>query len=365
MNVRNRLSLGLSVILTSLIGLSAVSRADNRIIEASGPVMLQRAGWSSFRLVRVGTEVNVGDRLQVETGVKAIVRCADNTLWRPLTGTAYPVTYGCPNKPLLLRIGKQSDNAPGGHNSAIPYVISPRRTFVRPERVKLRWNPVAGASHYSVRLVRQRDRAVLWEQEVRGTEIDYPGKPSLEPGEEYLLVIESNNGKSSQLDEGANLSGFQLLSPDGMQQVEAERQALAQQQLSQEAKALALADIYIREELLSEAIATLESLAKTKSKMIAVYQNLGDLYRYVGLNLLAESRYQQAIALATSNQDGEGLAMAQAGLAEVKEMLGNRDQAVQLLRQAQTGFEALGDSERVTELQGRLKNIGASDRGSN
>ncbi len=145
-----------------------------------------------------------------------------------------------------------------------------------------------------------------------------------------------------------------------MQQVEAEIQALAQQQLSQEAQLLALADIYIREELLSEAIATLESLAKTKSKIIAVYQNLGDLYRYVGLNSLAESRYQQAIALATSSQDREGLAMAQAGLAEVKEMLGKRDQAVQLLRQAQTGFEALGDLERVTELQARLKKLGAS-----
>ncbi len=66
---------------------------------------------------------------------------------------------------------------------------------------------------------------------------------------------------------------------------------------------------------------------------------------------------------ATSNQDGEGLAMVQADLAEVKEMLGNRDQAVQLLRQAQTGFETLGDSERVTELQGRLQKIGVSDRG--
>ncbi|MDJ0577227.1 MAG: DUF928 domain-containing protein [Xenococcaceae cyanobacterium MO_234.B1] len=301
MNLRNRLSLALSVILSSFVGLSAVSRAENRIIEASGQVMLQREGWSNFRPVQVGTKVNVGDRLQVATGVEAIVRCGDNTLWRLLTGNPYPVTYGCSNNPLLLRIGKQSDNAPGGHNSAIPYVISPRRTFVRSDRVKLRWNPVAEASSYSVRLVRQRDRAVLWEQEVKGTEIDYPGKPSLEPGEEYLLVIESNNGKSSQLDEGANLSGFKRLSPDEVQQVEAERKTLAQQELSQEAKALALADIYIREELLYEAIATLESLAKTKSKMIAVYQNLGDLYRYVGLNSLAESRYQQAIALATSS----------------------------------------------------------------
>ncbi len=361
MKLRKRLSLGLSVILTSLVGLSAVSRAEHRIIEASGQVMLQREGWSNFREVGVGTLVNKGDRLQVETGVKAIVRCADNTLWRLLTGYPYPVTYGCPNKTLLvLRIGKQLDNAPGGHNSAIPYVISPRRTFVRSDQVKLRWNPVDGASRYSVRLVRQRDKAVIWEQEVRGTEINYLGNPSLELGEEYLLVIESNNGQSSQLDEGANLSGFKLLSPDAMQQVKAEIQAIAQQQLSSSAKTLAVADIYIREELLSEAIATLESLAKTRSKIIAVYQNLGDLYRYVGLNLLAQSRYQQAISEATANQDVEGLAMAQAGLAEVQEMLGKRDQAIQLLRQAQTGFEALGDSERVTELQDRLKNLGAS-----
>lgn len=360
MNLKKRLSLGLSVILTSWVGLSAVSRAENRIIEASGQVMLQRDGWSNFRSVGVGTLVNVGDRLKVETGVKAVVRCADNTLWRLLTGNPYPVTYGCSNDPLLLRIGKQSDNAPGGHNSAIPYMISPRRTFVQSNQVKLRWNPVAGATSYSVRLVRQRDQAVIWEQEVKGTEVNYPGNPSLELGEEYLAVIESNNGQSSQLDEGANLSGFKLLSTEAIQQVKAEIQALNQQQLSPEAKTLAVADIYIREELLSEAIQTLESLNKKNSKIVAVYQNLGDLYRYVGLNLLAQSRYQQAIALATASQDTEGLAMAQAGLAEVNEMLGKRDQAVQFLKQAQTGFETLGDSERVTELQARLKELGAS-----
>ncbi len=359
MKLRNRRSLILCIILTSSLGISEVGRAENRIIQADGQVRLQRKEWPDFRVVNVGTSVDPDDYLQVETGVKAIVHCTNNTFWQPPTGNPYPVTYGCPHKSLLLRIGKQSDSAPGGSNSAIPYVISPRRTFVRSDRVKLHWNPVAGASHYSVRLVRQSDRAVLWEQEVSGTEIDYPGTTALELGEEYLLVIESNNGKSSQLDEGANLSGFQLLSPEGIEQVKAETQALAQQQLSQEARTLALANIYIREELLSEAIATLESLAKTKTTIIAVYQELGDLYRYVGLNLLAQSRYQQAIALATASQDAEGLAMAQAGLAEVQEMLGKRDQAIQLLRQAKTGFEALGDSERVTELQARLEKLGA------
>ncbi|MDJ0597989.1 MAG: tetratricopeptide repeat protein [Crocosphaera sp.] len=361
MKLFNRLGIGFTLTVITILGFSEMSRAEHRLIEANGPVMLQRKGWSDFRVTGVGTLVNVGDRLKVETGVKAVIHCSDNTIWRVLTGNAYPVTYGCPNDDLLLRIGQQLDNAPGGQNNAIPYLKCSRRTFVRPDQIKFCWNSVAGASSYTVRLVRQQDQTVIWEKaQVTQTQINYPGNPALVVGEEYLVVIESNNGKSSQLDEGASLSTFEILAPEAIQQINTEIQAISRQELSSEAKTLAVANVYIREELLSEAIQTLEPLAQRNTGIIAVYQNLGDIYRYVGLNLLAESRYQQAIAIATSSQDTEALAMAQAGLAEVKEMLGKRDQAVQLLQQAKTEFESLGDAERVGELDARLQALGAS-----
>ena len=361
MKLLNRVGFGFTLIAINILGFSNISQAEHRLIEANGPVMLQRKGWSDFRVTSIGTLVNVGDRLQVGTGVKAVVHCSNNTIWRVLTGNAYPVTYGCPNDDLLLRIGQQLDNAPGGHNNTIPYLKCSRRTFVRPNQIKFCWNPVAGASSYTVRLVRERDQAVIWEKaQVTQTQINYPGNPGLVVGEKYLVVVESNNGQSSQLDEGASLSAFEILAPEAIQQINAETQTISQQELSSEAKTLAVADVYIREELLFEAIQTLEPLAQGNTGMIAVYQNLGDLYRYVGLNLLAESRYQKAIAIATSNQDTEALAIAQAGLAEVQEMLGKRDKAIQLLQQAKTGFETLGDSERVGELDARLRTLGTS-----
>lgn len=361
MKVYNALGVGFTIIVTSILGFSDISWSGHRLIEADGQVMLQRQGGSNFRPTSVGTSVNIGDRIKVETGSKAIVHCSNSTIWRVLTGNAYPITYGCPNDDLLLRVGEQLDNAPGGDNNAIPYVICSRRTFVTQEPVKLCWNPVAGAKSYTVRLVRQRDQEVIWEQsQVMGTEINYSGTSSLEEGEEYLVVVESDNGQSSQLDAGASSSGFKILAPEAIQQVNTEIQAISQQELSSEAKALAIADVYIREELLSEAIQTLEPLAQRNTPITAVYQNLGDIYRYIGLNLLAESRYQQGIVVGTSSQDTEAMAMAEAGLAEVKEMLGKRDEAVQLLQQAKTGFETLGDSERVAELDARLATLGAS-----
>jgi len=89
-----------------------------------------------------------------------------------------------------------------------------------------------------------------------------------------------------------------------------------------------------------------------------VYLSLGDLYRFAGLNSLAEKRYQEAITLATASQDQEGLALAQAGLAEVKVMLGQREQAAPLFSQALAGFQALGDGERAGELRERVQQTG-------
>lgn len=355
----SRLFYGLGVALVASAMMPAASQAGHRIIEASGQVMLQRKGWPKSQPARVGTQVNAGDRIIVGSGAIAVVRCIKGNLWKVPTETPFPVTYGCTQSTIALRVGKQSDNSPGGQNVRIPYVIEPRRTYVAEGSFRLRWNPAPGASNYNVRILRKRDGSVLWEKRVPGTSTVYPGNPLLRLGEVYFVVVEANNGTSSHLDEGASNSGFRRISPQGQREVDIAITALAKQNLTKEATLLAKADIYMREEVLSDAIRTLESLANRKSRIVSVYLDLGDLYRYIGLNLMAENRYQEAINLATSSQDLEGLAMAQAGLAEVKEMLGQREQVGTLLREALRGFNALGDADRAAELRERIKQIGS------
>ena len=174
----------------------------------------------------------------------------------------------------------------------------------------------------------------------------------MSPAEDYFVVVEPDIGSSSQEDVGANIATFQVLHPRDVNLVQEEVAALAEADLPEDVYGLALADIYIREDLLADAIDTLEPLVSAGSELFEVYQTLGDLYRYVGLNLLAEARYEQAITLATANQDIEGRSATQAGLAEVKVMLAQPEQvAIDLLTQALAGYEATLTGYEATVLE--------------
>lgn len=188
-------------------------------------------------------------------------------------------------------------------------MITPHRGEILDGKPTIRWNPVAGVSRYTVRVT---GSGVYWETQVSGTEVVYPGEPVLQP---------------------------------------------------EEVQALTMVDIFFEEDLDSEAIAILESLVQSGSQMVQVYQLLGDLYAHEGLNLLAQERYEQAIELAIASENIEGQAKAQAGLAEVMIMLGKREQAIRLFNQAKAGYEALGNSQRVEELQMRTQELAVSNFG--
>ncbi|NEQ48389.1 MAG: tetratricopeptide repeat protein [Leptolyngbya sp. SIOISBB] len=300
--------------------------------------------------------LNLGDRVRTANDAQARIRCADlTTVWVLYSNLERGVASGCPQDlfSTRLRIGQQSDNAPGGSDSAIPYVMSPRRTAVLDAQPLLRWNAVPGVERYTVQVVGLN---VNWETEVTGTEVQYAGSP-LTPGLEYRVIVEADDGWSSQLDAGAETATFELLYPEDIENLQADIVKLAEAELSGEAQALALADIYIHEDLLADAVNILEPLVVSGTNTFEVYQVLGDIYRYIGLNLLAEERYEQAIAIASTNDVPEGIANAQAGLAEVKVMLDQPDAAIDLLTQAKNYYEALEDAERAEELEERLEEL--------
>ncbi|MEM7794364.1 MAG: hypothetical protein AAF579_07910, partial [Cyanobacteria bacterium P01_C01_bin.118] len=118
--------------------------------------------------------------------------------------------------------GKRTGRLLGGNDASIPYVISPRNAWIQepgPARpYTIRWNPVEGAQRYTVRIWRwtfERDQpeVALWQETTldSASSLDFPQQVSLEPGNYYSIEVVTDQGVSSDLDEGYYESGFQLL----------------------------------------------------------------------------------------------------------------------------------------------------------
>jgi hypothetical protein len=93
------------------------------------------------------------------------------------------------------------------------------------------------------------------------------------------------------------------------------------------------------------------------SQTPAVYCLLGNLYSYVGLNLLAEARYLKVVDLLKATSDPEGLAAVHAGLAKVYTVMGDRPSTTRELNLARTPYETLGESEQVRQLGATLAKL--------
>ncbi|MDJ0747093.1 MAG: tetratricopeptide repeat protein [Xenococcaceae cyanobacterium MO_167.B27] len=334
--------------------------------------------------------------LQQSAGGASKIRCAKDS---PLSQDVYKLVaegehsfanLGCP---LIARTISPKIITRGGEKSNIPFIISPRSTAILNDRPTLRWNAVAGVTNYTVSLEDQRiGKGNLWTTEVsesgqeyfnqpsasssmRYIEVNYPvDAPSLEIGVDYLAIVTTKQQvkptdkcpeawakqpddssyciTSSTQDEGKGL-GFYLLEANQAQQI----QKLAdniKQELEGTAQALALAHLYQENNLMMDAIMTLENLVEQRSQTTGVYRFLGDLYQGVQLNKLAEVRYTKAIELAENSDDLVGQATAKFGLAEVLAARGSNQKAIQIGQEAKDAYATLGDTAKVKKLQEKL-----------
>jgi hypothetical protein len=237
-------------------------------------------------------------------------------------------------------------------NPDIPYVISPRRTLLLTNKPRLRWNQVLGVKSYDVSL--QKGDSVIWQTKVNTNEIVYSGKPELEPGGEYLLIIKADNGKFST-DEKPNSRGFSLLSKQEAQVVKTAIAQLNNQQVPDKVKALQSAFFYIGSDLKSEAIETLETLISGGSKETSVSRKLGDLYWQAGVDVLAETHYLNAYTQAIANKDMVQQAQIAEALGDLYVALDDQKAAMKWLTQARNSYKTLGNKQRVEELDTQLK----------
>ena len=295
------------------------SLAAHKLIDYQGNVSLQRKqsqGWASPEPVRRrGVAVVSQDRIEVKSGSEALVRCAslNHRLWNVEIGAPFPVSRGC-GIDSVLRLAARAESRPGGADPRIPYLIEPRNTTVQAGPLPIRWNPVASVNGYQVWLLRQSDQRLLWGLRVEnGISTVLPASENLIPGESYLVVVEADNGSSSQLDAGAASQAFRRTTLLEDQTLARQRAALPLQGRHPEATALLQADLLSQAELYAAAITSLEQQLGQRNASVAVLLELGQLYSRVGLNQLAYQRFLQASALAGSSADPEALVEAQTG----------------------------------------------------
>lgn len=303
-------------------------KASHKLVDFQGKVLLQRKqaeGWTAPQpVLRRGLSLVSADRLEVGTGSEALVRCASrgNRLWSVEPGATFPVSRGC-GVDELLRLARRTAGLPGGGDPRLPYLIEPRATTVLGGDVPVRWNPVAGVSGYQVWLVRPRDRRLLWGTHVSGrADTLLPATLNLTPGEPLLVVVEAEDGSSSQLDAGAAGLAFRRATAR-------EEQALAQQRaalpplgrLNPEAALLVQVDVLRQNGLQAAALRLLEAANPPGAGSLSGVMELAELYGAVGLNGLAAQRWNEASQLAGAAGDAEALAEARTGAALAGERL--------------------------------------------
>jgi hypothetical protein len=269
-------------------------------------------------------------------------------------GTVSAVNNGCPGTPAALKPEFGVGDLRGGSNSAIPYVIAPRQDLVLSPTPTLQWNPVDGASQYTVSL--RTRRGTVWEVTTPDSVLPYPeNQPPLSPGTRYTLVVQADTGTAST-DEPPELA-FNLLGGDEATEAAEAIAAVQDLDLPELAKTLILVEeVYPRYQLTAAAIADLEDLVSQGFDLAQVRRLLGDIYLRSGLRLLAETSYQRAIALAIATDNLEEEVMAQYGLGTLYSRTGQTARAIAQLTAAQAGATALGNAtlaaDIATELEG-------------
>ncbi|MEB3362154.1 MAG: hypothetical protein VKI42_08545 [Synechococcaceae cyanobacterium] len=205
---------------------------------------------------------------------------------------------------------------PGRQDASIPYLLEPRATLIRGRDVKVRWNPVAGVRGYQLWLVRARDRRLLWGSPVmQGTSTTLPAQLGLVAGESYRLVVEADNGTSSQLEPSTAKLRFGVLPPAEAIQLSqdlAEIRALRSPNIPTQSLVLLEAGALEQRGLLAEAISLLDQQERQEQSLEGQLQ-LGRLSSLQGLNQQAQEHFRRAALLAKVAGDAEAQREAQDG----------------------------------------------------
>jgi hypothetical protein len=206
---------------------------------------------------------------------------------------------------------------PGGWDSSIPFIVSPRYTKILDVNPELKWNDIGNGASYKVELYQIDSlgrRISIWNNpqehisNVKAGEVvimPYPqNEKPLEVGD-YELAVTSNDGKDSAMEKESERYGprfgisrrrFTLIDQSKASEIKDDAKALREYKhpVNQIAE-LDVANFYERGGFYVDAIQELEIALKVKGdNQSAIYQELGHLYQQLGLVILAVKSYARA-----------------------------------------------------------------------
>ena len=334
-----------------IVGFPSVSLSQSvsihSIIAVTGKVTVKKPTWKNSQPASVGLTLQSEDTLFVPAKASIKVYCS-NLQIREFKGGNHQVSSGCSTGNSVIQLPNSNNILLRGDDKTeealakLPYLITPRNTFILTNTPQLRWNAISGASSYTVSIDR-----VNWQEQTNNTEITYTGGTLLKTGRRYRVTIKADNGATST-DEA--VVGFQVLDESTQQTVLEAVKTIEQQTLSPEEKGILLAKLYRGYKLYADAVEVLEELVTQESQEVTVYQLLGKTYLDTGLPQLAKGYYEKALDLANNSENIVLQADLASGLGIAYGNLGEKEKAVELLEKAKVIYEELGDKELSKEL---------------
>jgi len=322
-----------------------------RIVEVEGRVFTRPHPQAPEREISVGDRLASGSFIRPAPRARVRVQCSDSSIPKLVSADELSsVSTLCRDEFRGVIRGDgflvSAGNLQGGSNAQIPYVITPRLGLLLTTTPPLRWNPIENSHQYTVSLM--SDQENIWQIETAETVLPYPtNEPPLIPEVWYTLIITSDSGKISTDEQTASLR-FRFFPSAEADAVQKAAQQIIESGVSEQAINVSLANLYSENGFLAEAITKLEDLVTQGYQQPFVYRSLGDLYQRSGLRLLAEERYQQAIALAIAPKHVEQRAAAELGLGLLYKRVGNLEQASHWFNLARTSYIELGEQKAIT-----------------
>ena len=326
-------------------------------VNPAGKLKVRQRKGQVFAEATVGMIVRRGYRLDLDSGGRASIKCADGKIHQ-----LSPGPQGCPcvnPEEGAIQDGSRipRTRGPDTAGSLFPVILSPRKTLLLTTRPVLRWSPVAsspaGAVTYKVSIV--SFAGTIWSRQVTSrTEIEYPAdERELTRGEEYKLVVTA--GRKTSEDEGGADLGFIVMTDEEAKRIADAEASIRALNLRTSETQFFIADLYAARGLSSEAIIKLEAL-KGDLKELAVLRLLGDLHAHAGLHREAVTHYENALKLPQAVSDLEGQALTLTSLGRSYEMLKKADEAKASWTKAVEIFGKLGEQVTVEKLSDPTKN---------
>jgi tetratricopeptide (TPR) repeat protein len=325
----------------------------NYLVQAEGSIHLRREGWNDFLPAGFGAQVEPGDLLRVDDGGLASVFCGSDASWDEslvalvADGLEHgvPCQSGRPPRPWTDVAALR-----GASEREVPYIIAPRNTALREDQPTLYWHKMESAETYTVSLIGE-DMLDRQPVETDSGEIPWPNAwPPLEPGANYVLVVDAGERKSNDGNEANVGLGFWRLTEAEIERIQALEDLIRAQNLNPQGTDLLLAELFQANNLRAEATQLLQSAINAQPSPV-LRLKYGRVQLDIGLASEAIEAFNQALGTAKTAGQLDVAAESLIGLGLGFRMLGDEDKAARYFKEAASVFQQIGDQKGTTRAE--------------